>query len=166
MAGGGSSWQDLALYIIAKYVGLTEATEVAKVYMLHWHDLGQQPFSSLTCSGRTGDPLISKCQEWLALNYRLGSPIALMVELSELRERSFIRRFIKTTGMKPIDYVHAVRLEEAKQMLETTQLIVEAIAEEIGYQDASFFTRLFRRKVGMTPAQYRLRFGFLSRILA
>jgi transcriptional regulator GlxA family with amidase domain len=47
MAGGGSSWQDLALYLIARYVGLTEAMEVAKVYMLQWHDLGQQPFASL-----------------------------------------------------------------------------------------------------------------------
>lgn len=68
--------------------------------------------------------------------------------------------------MKPIDYVHAVRLEEAKQMLETSRLAIEAIAEEIGYQDASFFSRLFRRKMGLTPAQYRRRFGLLSRVLS
>ena len=47
MAGGGSSWQDLALYLIARFVGLKEAIEVARVYMLQWHDLGQQPFASL-----------------------------------------------------------------------------------------------------------------------
>ncbi len=47
MAGGGSSWQDLALYLIARFVGLEEAMEVAKVYMLQWHDMGQQPFASL-----------------------------------------------------------------------------------------------------------------------
>ena len=47
MAGGGSSWQDLALYLIARFVGLKEAMEVAKVYMLQWHDMGQQPFASL-----------------------------------------------------------------------------------------------------------------------
>ena len=47
-AGGGTSWQDLAIYLIARYVGLREATEVARVYMLQWHDLGQQPFAALT----------------------------------------------------------------------------------------------------------------------
>src|SRR5271166_3839304 len=47
MAGGGLSWQDLALFLIARFVGLKEAMEVAKVYMLQWHDMGQQPFAAL-----------------------------------------------------------------------------------------------------------------------
>jgi AraC-like DNA-binding protein len=50
-------------------------------------------------------------------------------------------------------------------MLETTPLPVETIANEVGYGDASFFGRLFRRKVGLTPAQYRKRFGSLRRAL-
>jgi len=166
MAGGGSSWQDLALYVIAKSVGLKEAVEVAKVYMLEWHDLGQQPFCALAGRKHGTDAIIGGVQEWLAHNYRHSSPIARMVEKSQLSERTFIRRFTKATGMKPIDYVHAVRLEEAKQMLEMSPQAVEAIAEEVGYQDASFFSRLFRRKVGLTPAQYRLRFGVLSRVLS
>jgi len=57
--------------------------------------------------------------------------------------------------------VHAVRLEEAKHMLETGELPVDAIANEVGYGDASFFSRLFRRKVGLTPTQYRRRFKAL-----
>ena len=67
--------------------------------------------------------------------------------------------------MTPLDYVHALRLEEAKQMLETDELPVEAVANEVGYEDPSFFGRLFRRKVGLTPAQYRLRFGSLNRAI-
>ena len=50
-------------------------------------------------------------------------------------------------------------------MLETEDEPVEAIALEVGYEDASFFNRLFRRKVGLTPAQYRRRFGFIHRSL-
>lgn len=88
-----------------------------------------------------------------------------MTELSGLPERSFVRRFSKAAGMAPLGYVHALRLEEAKQMLETGDLPVEAIANEVGYEDTSFFGRLFRRKVGLTPAQYRLRFGSLRRVL-
>ena len=60
-AGGGSSWQDLALYLIARFVGLKEAIEVARVYMLQWHDLGQQPFASLMYFHQTQDAVINKC---------------------------------------------------------------------------------------------------------
>ncbi len=166
MAGGGSSWQDLALYLIARFVGLKEAIEVARVFMLQWHDLGQQPFASLMYFHQTQDAVINKCQEWIAQNYRMPSPVAAMVKVSDLAERTFTRRFTEATGMTPLDYVHAHRLEEAKQLLETGDLSVEAIANEVGYEDTSFFGRLFRRKVGLTPAQYRLRFGSLRRALA
>lgn len=165
MAGGGSSWQDLALYLIAKFVGLEAALQVAKVYILQWHDMGQQPFAALMPRSATPDAVINRCQDWLALNYRLASPVAAMTALSELPERSFVRRFSKATGLTPLDYVHALRLEAAKQLLETRDLAVEAVAGEVGYEDASFFSRLFRRKIGLTPAQYRLRFGMLRRAL-
>jgi transcriptional regulator GlxA family with amidase domain len=85
-----------------------------------------------------------------------------MVALSGLPERTFKRRFGKATGMSPLEYVHTLRLEEAKQMLESGDAPIEAIAVEVGYQDASFFSRLFRRKVALTPAQYRRRFKPLS----
>ncbi len=67
--------------------------------------------------------------------------------------------------MPPLEYVHALRLEEAKQMLESSDLPVEAIALEVGYEDAGYFSRLFRRKVNLTPAQYRKRFGNLRKAL-
>jgi transcriptional regulator GlxA family with amidase domain len=165
MAGGGTSWQDLTLYLIARSVGVKEANEVARVFMLQWHDQGQQPYASLMAFRQSADATISKCQEWAALNYRTPSPVAAMAKLSDLPDRSFERRFQKATGLTPLEYVHALRLEEAKQMLETSDLPIEAIANEVGYEDASFFGRLFRRKVGLTPAQYRLRFGSLHRAL-
>ena len=64
--------------------------------------------------------------------------------------------------MSPLEYVHRLRLEEAKQMLETGTESIEAVAAEVGYQDASFFGRLFKREVALTPAQYRRRFGALG----
>lgn len=42
---------------------------------------------------------------------------------------------------------------------------IEAIANEVGYEDAGFFSRLFRRQVKLTPAQYRKRFGSIRRAL-
>ena len=163
MAGGGSSWQDLALYLIARFVGLREAIEVARVYILQWHDLGQQPFATLARSRQTSDAVIKQSQQWAESNFRKPAPVASMARLSGLPERSFARRFSKATGMKALDYVHALRLEEAKRLLETSDEAVEAIANDVGYEDSSFFGRLFRRKVGITPMQYRFRFGSLRR---
>jgi transcriptional regulator GlxA family with amidase domain len=109
--------------------------------------------------------VIAGCQEWLADHYTEAAPVTAMVRLSGLSERTFTRRFGKAAGMPPLDYVHALRLEEAKQILETSDLPVEAVALEVGYQDNGFFGRLFRRRVGMTPAQYRRRWGNLRALL-
>jgi len=165
MAGGGTSHLDLVLYLIGRFVGLKEALEISKAYLINWHDAGQQPFASLHVSQRSSDGLIAKCQAWVAEHYVDPSPVGAMTRLSGLPERTFIRRFVNATGLSPLDYVHALRLEEAKQILETEDLSVEAIAEQVGYADTSFFGRLFRRRVGLTPAQYRLRFGSLRRAL-
>jgi transcriptional regulator GlxA family with amidase domain len=67
--------------------------------------------------------------------------------------------------MPPLEYVHALRIEEAKQMLEAGNDPIEAIAHEVGYEDAAFFSRLFKRKVNLSPSQYRKRFGALRQSL-
>jgi transcriptional regulator GlxA family with amidase domain len=54
-----------------------------------------------------------------------------------------------------------LRLEAAKERLETGDDSIERIARDIGYEDAAFFARLFRRAVRLTPAQYRRRFAAL-----
>ncbi len=166
MGGGGTSWQDLALFLVARYVGIEQAIELAKVYLLDWHHAGALPYASLVTAKQGNDAQIATCQEWLADNYKQASPVAAMAEMSGMPERSFNRRFFHATGLSPLDYVQSLRLEEAKQMLETTTLAVEAIAQEAGYGDASFFGRLFKRKIGVTPAQYRKRFSALRRVLS
>lgn len=85
---------------------------------------------------------------------------------SGLPERSFKRRFRQATGMSPLEYVHALRLEAAKARLEATEEPLEGIANDVGYEDAGFFGRLFKRQVGLTPAQYRRRFGAMRRNLS
>lgn len=166
MAGGGTSWQDLAVWLIARFVSPEEAMRVARIFMLQWHESGQTPFASLLGRVQAEDAIIRACQVWLAEHYAVQSPVAAMVARSGLAERTFARRFARATGLTPLDYVHALRLEEAKQMLETGALPVEAVAEEVGYEDPSFFGRLFRRRVGMTPAQYRRRFAGFRQAVA
>ncbi len=161
MAGGGTSWLDLALYVIARTSGVDAAMQVARVNLIEWHDIGQQPFARLARTRQVEDALIGRCQVWIAEHYQEPNPVRAMVRLSGLAERTFKRRFQQTTGMSPLAYVHTVRLEEAKQMLETSAAPIETIAREVGYEDPAFFSRLFRRSVSLTPAQYRKRFGGL-----
>jgi transcriptional regulator GlxA family with amidase domain len=162
MAGSGVAWHMLALALIARYASPDEAMQVARINLLDLNSTSATAYASLTRGPRAADELIARCQLWAASNYREESPVQQMQALSGLAERTFKRRFMQATGMTPLDYVHTVRLEEAKQMLESTDLPVEAIALEVGYQDASFFGRLFRRKVALTPAQYRKRFAPLG----
>jgi transcriptional regulator GlxA family with amidase domain len=165
MAGGGTSWQDLALYLIARFVGVDAAMQVARINLIDWHAIGQQPFARLARSRQVDDAVIARCQTWIADHYHEQSPVSAMVRLSGLAERSFKRRFQEATGMSPLEYVHTLRLEEAKQMLEAGNQPIEAIANEVGYEDAGFFSRLFRRNVNLTPAQYRKRFGSMRKAL-
>lgn len=82
--------------------------------------------------------------------------------LLEPLKRTFRRRFLRATGMTPLDYVHTLGLEMAKQMLETGGLPVESVAMEVGHQNASVLGRLSKRKVAPMLAQYRRRFDALD----
>ena len=165
MAGGGTSWLDLALYLIARVGNVEAAMQVARINLIDWHSIGQQPFASLARTRQVDDAIIGRCQEWIAQNYHEASPVAAMARLSGLAERSFKRRFEQSTGMSPLEYVHTLRLEEAKHMLETGDDSIENIAGQVGYEDAGFFSRLFKREVQLTPAQYRRRFGSMRKAL-
>jgi len=166
MAGGGSSWMDLALYIIARCIDVETAMQVARLFLIDWHQVGQQPFARVARSRQVDDALIGRSQAWIAEHYANPAPVAAMVQQSGLPQRSFQRRFKLATGMAPLEYVHTMRIEEAKHLLETSELPIAAVAEEVGYDDAAFFGRLFRRQVNLTPPQYRRRFGGLRAALS
>ena len=165
MGGGGTSWLDLGLYLIARFAGIETAMQAARINLIDWHAIGQQPFARLSCSRQVDDAAISRSQAWLADHYRERAPVAAMARVSGLPERSFKRRFQQATGLAPLEYVHTLRLEEAKHLLETTGDSVESIAGTVGYEDAAFFGRLFRRNVDLTPGQYRKRFGAMRRAI-
>jgi len=165
MAGGGTTWLDLTLYLIARSVGVEQAMQVARLSLIDWHAVGQQPYAQLARTRQVEDAVVARCQAWIAEHYNEPNPVTALVRLSGLAERSFKRRFQQATGMPPLEYVHALRIEEAKQMLEAGEEPIESIAHEVGYEDAAFFSRLFKRKVNLSPAQYRKRFGALRQSL-
>lgn len=154
-SGGASSWQDLALLLVAKFGGTDEAIRMSKFFLYQWHRDGQLPFASMIANSAHGDAAIERCQTWLAQNYEKPDIIAELVQRSGLPKRTFDRRFRSATGYSPLAYVQALRVEEAKHLLETGSQPIEEIAQEVGYTDLASFRRLFRRQAGMTPGDYR-----------
>ena len=158
-AGGVTSWQDLALHLISRLCGTQDAIRTAKIYLLSDHTDGQLPFAVLAPRVQTHDAVIGECQAWIAEHYDCQNPVASMTARSGLKPRTFARRFLAATGYHPVEYVHAIRVEEAKQMLETDTIGVEEIGRVVGYEDPAFFRRLFKRKAGVTPAAYRRKYS-------
>lgn len=155
--GGFASWHDLLLYLVGRLAGPEEARRLAKLFLLDWHADGQLPYAALNMGLRHNDSAITQAQIWIADNYTSASPIKEMAARAGLSERSLLRRFKQATGQSPMQYVQTLRIEEAKQLIETTDLPLDDIACQVGYTEPSAFRRLFSRLVAISPAHYRRR---------
>jgi AraC-like DNA-binding protein len=80
-------------------------------------------------------------------------------EYAGMSVQSFCRNFRKRTGMSFIEYLHSVRINNAKKLLQQSRLYVDDISYECGFNTVSFFNRKFKESTGMTPCQYRRNFG-------
>lgn len=158
-SGGSTIWQNLAIYLITRLCGVDHAAHVAKYWLISMREENQAPYAAMTRTILHDDGVVSECQEWIAGHYANANPISGMVERSGLPPTTFARRFKRATGYRPMDYVHTLRMEEAKQMLECEAEAVDHIGREVGYEDPASFRRIFKRKIGLTPSLYRRRFG-------
>jgi transcriptional regulator GlxA family with amidase domain len=161
-AGASASWTDLALYLVARFCGEDEARRAAKLFLFGDRGAGQLPFAARVRPRQHADAAIAAAQAWIADNYAEPNPVAGMTAASGLAVRTFKRRFEAATGYAPLDYVLSLRMEEAKQMLETSDVAIDDVAEEVGYTEAAAFRRVFRRTTGLSPLQYRQKFRWVA----
>lgn len=162
MSGASTAWHDLALYLISRFSGPATARSVAKFFMLQWHAEGQTPYIPFEERTDHGDRAVLAAQTWLQGHWSQPNPVETMIARSGLSVRNFARRFQKATGHAPLAYVQNVRIERAKQLLENSVEAIDEISAAVGYEDASFFRRVFKRTVGLRPADYRRKFSALS----
>jgi len=161
-SGAVTAWQDLAIYLVERYCGLSRAFNTAKVYLLAPHVDGQKPFSAMTCNTQHSDAIVQECQSWIEQNYHCSNPVKEMVALSGLNSRTFARRFRAATGFQPLQYVQGIRIEVAKHMLESGADNIEEVGSCVGYDDPTSFRRIFKRKAGLAPAIYRRKFSSIA----
>jgi len=157
-SGAATAWHDLALHLIARYVGPATAQSVARFLLFEWHRDGQAAFQVFNPPVDHGDAAVLNAQRSIAENYTVASPVDEMARWSGLSPRTFKRRFKEATQQTPIAYVQRIRVEAAKRMLETGDQPVEEISWAVGYEDPASFRRLFKRLTGVTPGAYRHRF--------
>ncbi|GMG93954.1 helix-turn-helix domain-containing protein [Cupriavidus metallidurans] len=113
--------------------------------------------------GKTTDSPVYRAIGWLQAHvdepYRLGA----VAEAAAVSERTLLRHFRQVTGQTPLDYLHRLRVERARMLLEVTLHGTQAIAEACGYSDAAAFRRLFQRAMQMSMSEYRTRFALRTR---
>lgn len=158
MAGATSSWQDLLLYLVNRYIGPDAAQAIGKFMLFQWHADSQAPYVSFVPPTDHGDAVIRETQEWLGDNASVGKPLEEMSKRSGLPESTFKRRFKQATGHAPLHYVQLLRVEDAKRSLERTDTPIEEISWQVGYENPAFFRRLFKRTTRLTPGEYRRKF--------
>ena len=119
----------------------------------------QAPYSALQARRYHSDGAILKLQDWLDGHFSQPLTLQSLASLSGLTERSLIRRFKAATGDTPTSYLQVLRIEAARQHLESSRAAVEEVTRLVGYEDVSSFSRLFRKHTGLAPGVYRSRFG-------
>lgn len=155
---GVTTWHDLSIYLIERFCGLQQAVGTARVYLLAQHTDGQLPFAAMTQNNQHSDAIVSECQTWISEHYDCINPVTELVQRSGLSARTLSRRFRAATGYQPIEYVQGMRIEVAKQLLESNSQNIEQVSNEVGYNDPTSFRRLFKRNVGISPSAYRKKF--------
>jgi len=98
-------------------------------------------------------------QAWLDEHYSETVTVETLADRFNVSKRTIIRRFNSALDMPPNTYVQSIRIEAAQKLLEETERTVDVVMNDVGYDDASSFRRLFRKKTGLTPTEYRRRFS-------
>ncbi|WP_341278330.1 response regulator [Paenibacillus sp. FSL H8-0537] len=115
----------------------------------------QQPIRAAAVNGDE-KKAIRVVKSWISDHYHLDLDMIAIAERVHLNPNYLSRLFKLETGESLTGYLIAVRMQKAKELLmEQTELKVYEVAEQIGYQDSTYFTKLFKKMNGYTPLEYR-----------
>lgn len=158
-AGGGMAWFDLALLLIERYGGRELAAETSKSHVMDMRHGNQAAYANVNSKKYHQDKDILKIQDWMELNFQKPIIMTSLAETFNLVPRTFVRRFKQATQKTPLEYLQSIRIEAAKSLLETQNLPLEKVVQQVGYEDLSSFTRLFKKSTSLSPSQYRKKFS-------
>ncbi len=154
-AGSVNSIADLMIHILEDWFGPLIARavenqfspEIRRPFRAHAFQHGEDPMHH--------DELVLEAQQWLQEHLHESITVDQLASVLNCAKSTLARRFKQATGRSPSRYLQDQRILSARELLRATNLSVSEVAWQVGLQDVSYFTKLFRQHTGMPPARYR-----------
>ncbi len=147
---------DLTLHHIHRVFSKAISDHLAR----HFSHEVRQPFDRLSFTQKENtnhpDELILQSQLWMQNNLsKTEISMQQLAHIFGMSTRNFSRRFRNATNMSPLQYLQRQRFNEARELLQNSNLSISEIAYRVGYVDVSYFTKLFKQLSSTTPKDYR-----------
>ncbi|MFV7785649.1 GlxA family transcriptional regulator [Shewanella marisflavi] len=159
-AGATTSNLSLALHLVGLLAGESLAQQMAKILLIDPNRCSQQPFMTMAIiPEHHQDELVRNIQQWMQANLNQNWLLDELATKFAVGKRTLIRRFKRALNETPASYMQRLRVDEAKRLLETTELALEQIVARVGYEDVSSFRKLFIQLTSLSPRAYRQKFN-------
>lgn len=160
---GAAAGLDLCLHIVRCDLGVSAANEIARgLVTAPYRTGGQAQYLPKTSSTADGDTL-AETREWAMARLDQPLTIAGLAAHARMSPRTFLRRFAEETGSTPLQWILRARVDTARELLESSKLSVDRIAEQVGLGTGSNLRLHFRRLLDVSPSEYRATFAGRSR---
>ncbi|WP_144873758.1 GlxA family transcriptional regulator [Microbacterium sp. 1.5R] len=159
-AAGASAAVDATMHLISNDHGAAVAATVAQATLAAPHRGGGQrqfiarPPVPQTPAGSAGD-----IQAWLLAHIEEPLSLAAVAASFGMSVRTLTRRFRSETGRTVGDWFADARVDRARELLETTDLLIDDVALRSGFATSAALRKHFRERLGLAPQQYRSRFA-------
>jgi transcriptional regulator GlxA family with amidase domain len=158
-SGGAYSYLNLILYLIEKFAGREMSVYCAKVFQIDIGRNSQSPFTIFKSQKNHEDEPVRKAQEFIEKNFNNRITVDELASMTFLGRRNFERRFKKATSNTVAEYIQRVKVEAAKMSLESTRENIYEIMYSVGYSDVKAFRMTFKKFTGVSPLEYRQKYG-------
>lgn len=158
-SAGTASALDACLHIVRSHLGAAAAAAVARRIVIAPHrEGGQAQYIARPLPDPELDGPLGRTIQWALANLDQDLEVAAMAAHATMSKRNFTRRFKEITGLSPARWVLRRRLDDARQLLETTSWSIARIAESCGFGSPVTFRQSFAAAYATTPTSYRTRF--------
>jgi len=158
-SAGSAAGLDMLLHLVRRDHGASIANQVAQRLVLAPHREGDQAQFVPRPLAAEARGRLARLMDYVRAHPSAAHTLASLAAHAAISPRTLQREFRAVTGLAPHRWLVAERIERAKELLETTRLPAEAIAERVGLGSAESLRHHFRRRIGTTPQQYRRRFS-------
>jgi transcriptional regulator GlxA family with amidase domain len=159
-SAGVTAGIDLALALVEEDYGSALAMDVARMLVLYLRRPGgQSQFSAPLNAQIQAGRLFNNLHDWILENLNQPLSIEHLADRVAMSPRNFSRIFTSETGISPGKYVESLRLNRARELLESGDDALETIAGACGFVRAEQLRRVFLRRLRITPVEYRNHFN-------